>query len=222
MIKLRAAQNPEDWLERKTFTTDWFSYNIPHWKKILKRFEGKQIEILEIGSYEGRSSVFLLEHLNKSNITCIDPFFNTAEDAFDRNTKEYEGRVTKVKSQAMPVLHRFAEEKKSFDLIYIDGDHRRQPTFSHSVLCWPLLKVGGILIWDDWKWDTHLPSADRPEHAIDLFCDAFGSCMRILHRRYQVAAEKTAEWPESNGGIRGWLRPGFRIGGKRQQPGDEG
>ena len=136
-----------------------------------------------------------MEYLPDSRITCIDPFYNT-EGRFDSNVTCYGDRVRKLKGKGVPILFQLEEEKQAFDLVYIDGDHRRQPTFAHSVLSWPLLKVGGILIWDDWKWELERPSSERPEHAVDLFCTAFAPCLKTLHKSYQVAVEKTGEWPD--------------------------
>jgi hypothetical protein len=39
------------------FTINWFSFNIPVWKKVLAQYEGKpDLKYLEIGLYEGRST----------------------------------------------------------------------------------------------------------------------------------------------------------------------
>ncbi len=188
--------NEKDWFQGKTFTSDWFSNQIPTWSKLLKKFENRKINILEIGSYEGRSATFMLEYLPYSTITCIDPFFGDTNERFTSNMQSYGDRVIKIRSKANPILHDLNEAERKYDLIYIDGDHRRQPTFSHSVLSWPLLKIGGIIIWDDYKWKMELPSEERPEDAINVFCEAFSQCLNILHRQYQVAAEKTQAWPE--------------------------
>ena len=46
------------------FSTDWFSMNIPLWKKLLKEFKGKPgVNYLEIGLFEGRSFFWMLENI---------------------------------------------------------------------------------------------------------------------------------------------------------------
>src|SRR5262245_40452971 len=46
------------------FTVDWHSHNISHWRRILERYRGQVgVRVLEIGSYEGRSTVWLLENI---------------------------------------------------------------------------------------------------------------------------------------------------------------
>src|SRR5262245_14665967 len=55
------------------FTQDWFTHNVPNWEPVLHRLKGRPSEILEIGSYEGRSAVFLMQFLPHCRITCVDP-----------------------------------------------------------------------------------------------------------------------------------------------------
>jgi hypothetical protein len=44
------------------FTFDWFSWSIEPWKQIFARL-GAPSRILEIGSFEGRSTVWMAENL---------------------------------------------------------------------------------------------------------------------------------------------------------------
>lgn len=65
------------------FTSDWFSTNIPLWKKLLQNYKDKpNLKFLEIGSYEGRSAVWLMENIltqENCTLTCIDTFEGSAE-----------------------------------------------------------------------------------------------------------------------------------------------
>ena len=65
------------------FSTDWFSYNILIWNQVLKRFVGSpNLSFLEVGSWEGRSTCWLLDNVlldESSTITCIDTFQGSIE-----------------------------------------------------------------------------------------------------------------------------------------------
>jgi hypothetical protein len=54
-------------LERSTamhFSQDWFSQHIPIWTRLLHEFKGKAgLRVLEIGTFEGRSTCWLLENI---------------------------------------------------------------------------------------------------------------------------------------------------------------
>jgi len=141
----------------KEFTADWFTRNIVHWIPILQPLRGKPVRVPEIGSYEGRSAVFFLEFLPESTISSIDLFSAPAgalfdadyEARFDRNTAAYGPRVEKIKDRSASALDKLRAVGRRFDVIYIDGSHKRGDVFVDSVLSWQLLDVGGILIWDD-------------------------------------------------------------------------
>ena len=51
---------------------DWFSKNMNIWKNYLATL--KEIKYLEIGSFEGRSAVFVGELNNVEEVTCVDTF----------------------------------------------------------------------------------------------------------------------------------------------------
>ena len=46
-----------------THTQDWFSHNIDTWTALFPLVQSLKPRVLEIGSWEGRSAVFLLTHL---------------------------------------------------------------------------------------------------------------------------------------------------------------
>ena len=77
-----------------------------------------------------------------------------------------------------------------FDIIYVDGDHTRAGTLMDSLMCWPILREGGVLIWDDYLWGQELPAADRPQEAVDWFLVQHAKNIEVLHRGYQIAVRK--------------------------------
>src|SRR5262245_25169347 len=60
------------------YTFDWFSHNIPVWEQHLAHLAGRSdLRCLEIGSFEGRSAVWLLTHIlthETSRLECIECF----------------------------------------------------------------------------------------------------------------------------------------------------
>ena len=59
-------------VQRLSLTNDWFSPKIPVWLSIFDeyRFGDKlKFSVLEIGSWEGLSSYFILDNLPNANIT---------------------------------------------------------------------------------------------------------------------------------------------------------
>lgn len=44
-------------------------------------------------------------------------------------------------------------DRGMFDLIYIDGSHMRLDVLTDAVMAWQLLRVHGILVFDDYEWN---------------------------------------------------------------------
>jgi predicted O-methyltransferase YrrM len=179
--------------DKPLFTFDWTTPHCDRWVAAIGNRH--PLEILEIGSFEGRSARFFLDTFPHARITCIDTYSPKRSAKFDHNVRPHRRRVTKLAGRSAAMLDRLAARGHRFDVVYIDGDHGRAAVLADSVLAWPLLGVGGVLIWDDYLWEADQPSPMRPQHAIDVFCQAFAPCFSELHRGYQIIIKKTGDWP---------------------------
>jgi hypothetical protein len=201
----QAPSNAFDWpaclagtrWERKDYVTN----KIPRWSEVLSGLRHKnEVSILEIGSYEGRSALFFLCYMPCAKIVCIDPLQGPLQRNFDHNLQRFEDRVTKIRDFSFPALTKMrASGNYRFDLVYIDGDHERETVMLDSVLAWPMLKAGGVLIWDDYaKFKTDRPSWERPTAAIDGFLVMHQGEFAELHRAKQIIVRKVGESPSYN------------------------
>jgi predicted O-methyltransferase YrrM len=192
-------------LVAKAFSTDWTSPHLRTWSTTLNKWRNSNIRILEIGSWEGRSALFFLTYLRRSTIVCIDPFEGNSsllrdpllrpeipytEARFDYNLRRFNHRVEKIKDRSYPALCRLLSAGRQFELIYIDGSHRRDDVTNDSNFAWSLLTPGGIIIWDDYDWCPTYPPEERPQPAIDAFLQAQLGRYSLLSKRYQVIIQK--------------------------------
>lgn len=178
----------------KIFTSDWFSHNIEHWLKNIDA--SAPMDVLELGVFEGRSVVWMLDNLNIKSLTAVDSwrkdwlelggYFDT-EKNFDHNIKGY-SNVTKVKSSTYSFLR---NNRKVFDLIYIDAQHLGKTVLTDAVMAHYILKKGGYLIFDDYGQSTDPDRIDRPRGAIDAFLKQFADDYDILHKGYQIIAKRS-------------------------------
>lgn len=88
---------------------------------MLKKFRTSEADVLEVGSCEGRSAIFLAKYLPYSRLICIDNFDGDYEQTFDFNVAEFNGRLVKVKGQALSEMEKLVLEKRCFDVIYLDA-----------------------------------------------------------------------------------------------------
>ncbi|KAF9020737.1 nucleotide-diphospho-sugar transferase [Hymenopellis radicata] len=169
---------------RFTPTQDWFSGNIDSWRLLFQHLQTPEPRILEIGSWEGRSAVFLLTELcqNGGSLTAIDHFdlMQTADGRAReeklRHNLQLTGRPFRViGSFSVPALMLLLEEEMSaaepgFDWVYIDGSHRADDTLLDGELVWRLAREGAVVIFDDYHWPTEEEGGmEHPRRGIDAF-----------------------------------------------------
>jgi len=178
-----------------SFTQDYVSDRTPVWNQCLAELKAKEnLQMLEIGSFEGRSAIWFLSNVlthPSCTITCIDPFSHRIiEIRFDHNIKVsgFSNRVTKIKGISQEVLNLL--KPGNYDIVYIDGSHRAIDVQTDALLSWSLTKPGGIIIFDDYLWNPQWPVEDRPQMAVDQFLTAFRSELEILYKGYEVVVRK--------------------------------
>jgi len=174
---------------------DWFTDRVPVWNKVLADFRGKpNIRYLEIGVFEGRSAIWMLENIlthPTARLTCVDIFWGPYKKIFLDNLTlsgfAYKAKIIQGRSQDK--LRRLPPN--SFDIIYIDGSHIAYDVLADAVLSWQLLKNGGLLIFDDYGvGHGPIPSEYAPRVAVDAFITVYRNNVEIVHRGYQVILKK--------------------------------
>ncbi len=189
-------------VERGDFTQDWFTAHIESLEAVLRPLEGRAARTLEIGSFEGLSTCYFLWRLSDLRMTCVDTFEGSSglpsgereglEDAFDRNVELVDAsRVRKLRGDSRRVLLDLADEHARFDFVYVDGSHRGLDVLVDAALSWPLLEVGGVVVFDDYRWallgDDPLL---RPGPAIDAFMGLVSAHGEVVFHDRQVALRK--------------------------------
>ncbi len=194
------------------YTENWFA-DFPQGFFDERTNPKDELHFLEIGSYEGKSTVWFLDNLlhhAKSTITCIDPWLpytqvDNKKVEFDlKGIKNNFLHNIKMSGQADKVIVKEGlsgellldphVRSKKYDLIFIDGNHTAKFVLEDAVLSWGLLKMGGIMVFDDYLWMVeHSRKRLRPKMAIDSFCDCYGDYLKVIHQEYRLALKKIKE-----------------------------
>ena len=183
------------------YTRDWFTHNAPVLDAVLAPLKGTPARGLEVGVFEGRSTVWLLEHIlthSDATLTWIDTFeggpdhagmdLSGLEDRFRANTAAHAHKLTGHKGKSQEVLKTLPPA--SFDFAYIDASHEAADVLADAVLTWPLLKPGGLLGFDDYEWHLNPAPEHRPGPGIDAFLSAMCGRYDLVHKGYQVWVRK--------------------------------
>jgi predicted O-methyltransferase YrrM len=151
--------------------------------------------ILEIGCFEGLSSVFFanfLEH-SESSLTCVDPFLHISNNDHERWLNDVEKRfdhnICLSKYPEKIKVHKIASDlffemnTETYDFIYIDGCHLPdyiQRDMENSI---KFLEKGGIIWMDDYLGDDGIVI----KKAIDDILSKFDEKYELVHSGYQLA-----------------------------------
>jgi predicted O-methyltransferase YrrM len=172
-----------------TFTSDLFTPagRIPEWQEHVVPRIAKipNARWLEIGSYEGQSTLWTLENVLRgpqASITCVDPFYFPYCRTFDKNTKGID-RIICLKGKSCDVLPSLLPE--SFHGIYVDGNHS-EPDISFDLQeGLRLLKPNGIMVIDDYGFPG-TPGVGDVKQATDIFLAKHDKHLKILSKKFQV------------------------------------
>lgn len=213
-VYMRDAGGLSENMNQYQFTNTWFDGSRSIWESLLKTLRPRKI--LEIGSYEGASTCFMIDFLadaGQLELHCVDTWMGgvehlnfdmaAVEARFHRNTLM---SISRASGDVSLTVHRgssddqlakmLAEGKREyFDFIYVDGSHQSPDVLCDAVLSFRLLKSGGILVFDDYLWfDRNSKIFDpimSPKMAIDAFTNIYGRSLQILQAPlYQLYVKK--------------------------------
>jgi predicted O-methyltransferase YrrM len=191
---------------RYLFTNDWFDASArPVWDSLIPLIKPKTI--LEVGSYEGASACYLITRLASDypiELHCIDNwegglehkpgggaetdmqqveyrFVHNTEISLKSSAHKVELHVHKGHSDVQLSSLIAAGKLNYFDFVYIDGSHQAPDVLSDAILGFKLVKVGGVIGFDDYLWFENLPYGRDPIRSPKLAIDCFSNiyCRKI-------------------------------------------
>lgn len=196
------------------FSEYYFAHLVPIWTALFSTSQGRINKVLEIGSYEGGSSVWILENLLKGGgeLHCIDTWqggvehqkdqMPEVEARFDRNVAKALAKTAGVKLFKYRGISRLKLTELmagghlgSFDLVYVDGSHESADVLCDLVGAFQLCKVEGLIICDDYLWGYEDNLRFSPKLAIDSFINCYNNKIKILIKMplYQMYLVKTRD-----------------------------
>ena len=208
-------------LKSYAFTNNWFDSNARgYWDHLIP--ELSPTKMLEVGSYEGASAVYLIDKLaahTPIELHCVDSWEGGVEHnqggAFAADMGSVESRFKHNVALSIEaaiykpnlIVHKGFSDlslarliaggaTESFDFIFIDGSHQAPDVLSDAILGFKLLKIGGVMAFDDYLWSENLPYGKDllrcPKPAIDAFTNLYARKLDVLPAPlYQLFIRKT-------------------------------
>ena len=189
------------------YTKDWFAWAPKVWEQLIPHLPERK-NFLEIGSFEGRSAVWITQYMMEDGgeLVCIDTWeggdehtpedMAGTEERFKHNIDLIMGnfvdrKIQPIKSTSVEALGGLIAQKKQFDFIYIDGSHLAKDVLTDACMAWPLLKPKGFIVFDDYMWKPQgFTLLQRPKVAVDAFVNMFEDELVITHSGYQLIVRK--------------------------------
>jgi len=157
---------------------NWFStINVDNYKQ-------RPINYLEIGTFYGANILSVAKSYGlhtDSKLYCIDPWedYNDYPEYKNQQTSIYNTFLNNVKNAGEEhkiVINRGYSNSEIpkfqdlfFDIIYVDGNHEPEYVLEDAVLSFRKLKIGGIMIIDDYGWG----GPDLTKRGIDAFLSGY-------------------------------------------------
>jgi len=117
--------------------------------------------------------------------------FDELYNKFADNTQKHKDKVRIHRGLSGDIL-KMKFESNTFDFVYIDGSHTAYDVLQDAILVHPLLKSGGIIIFDDfgWKDPNNLHPTNSPELGIICFYNAYKLFYEPIMQGYQIGFVK--------------------------------
>lgn len=199
----------EYYLSSKFDDPDWFFMKMPLFINYFKNRKDQIRDILEIGSWEGRSSVFFLNFFKKSKLHCVDTWLGSIEQFKGTQSIENEhnkNKMSKVEENFDYNLKLFTERYKKnkitsdeyfnknsffYDLIFIDGLHYFDQVIRDAENSVNFLKQNSYLLFDDYtyRWSGY-KSGKNVLNAVNHFLTIYKDQFEIIYISEQVLLKK--------------------------------
>jgi predicted O-methyltransferase YrrM len=197
-----------------TYTREWNHEFVKNTKSINLN---NQNLCLEIGSFEGLTSNYIVDNILSANgkLICVDPltdnylveklsdadiehnnngwkYFNGQYERFIENTKtNIENNkielYRELSSEAFPKLKEMYNGQ--FDFIYVDGDHRDFAVYFDAVNSFELCKQNGLILFDDYLWED-FSNYKITKDGIDKFINEYHDKIDVVFSDYQLMVRK--------------------------------
>ena len=171
-------------------------------KNRLSSFLDKSNEnnILEIGCFEGISSVFFADNFldnHNSSLTCVDPFLtinNNDHIQFLQNNEEmnFDFNISSCRNSNKIIINKitsdlfFENNNKMYNFIYIDGNHEIDFIYRDMENSFKFLEKNGIMWMDDYGGGDGI----KIKNTMNWFLEKYKDQYEVIHMGYQLAIRK--------------------------------
>lgn len=160
----------------------------------------KDLRMLEIGCFEGLSSVFFADNFidsPNSSLTCVDPFLTSPDNDHEQfllNNEEmnFDFNISACKNTNKITIHKitsdifFLNNSLTYNFIYIDGCHKPDFIMRDMENSFKFLEPDGVMWMDDYGGGDGI----QIKNTMNDFLGKYKGQYELIHRGYQLAIKK--------------------------------
>jgi predicted O-methyltransferase YrrM len=189
-------------MKNYNFSRDYFGPVIQNFQINVSKLQGTPCKILEIGAFEGRSTTWMADNLLAHPDARLDTIDLHPQPPLRDNLAKCDcpEKINLHLGRSRDILRTLP--LATYDFVYIDGSHATVDVLEDAVLSFRLIKINGILAFDDYLWDDSKYNAyGCPRPAIDAFMSIYADSPRYVPlvirlstvRNTQVWVQKIAD-----------------------------
>ncbi|MFZ4739822.1 MAG: O-methyltransferase [Bacteroidales bacterium] len=142
--------------------------------RLVKHFQ--PVNLLELGTSLGISTAYMGKASSTTKIITIEGSENIAKISIDNFNTLNISNIQVITGNFDVQLPKLLQNTTTFDFVFFDGNHRKQPTLSYFELCLQHKHNDSVFVFDDIHWSDEMEEAwesikQSPEVTvtIDLF-----------------------------------------------------
>jgi hypothetical protein len=186
------------------------------WDKNLLHMKGNPVKILEIGIGKGETmekfTQIFLESNKEAEYYGIHTFKKDLDSEQSNNDikkivldkKEHSlvsNKIFIMDEDTNTLLQKYISDNIVFDIVYINSSYFAKDILLDAVLSMKLLKLEGIMLFNNYLWEKLEPNIYSPKPAIDAILNIYKNEIIVLFIGYQVIIKKTnlkTEWKKKD------------------------
>ena len=124
---------------------------------LVKHYKAKRI--LELGTHLGVGSSYLYAGNQLDSLITLEGSARLTELAFSHFNRQGFSEIQQVNGLFEVILPNILRANSSFDLIFFDGHHDGDATYSYFLQCLPFRHSGSVFVFDDIHWSRDMHEA---------------------------------------------------------------
>ena len=158
------------------------------------------MKYLEIGCFEGRSTVYVGEHENIKKITAVDTFKGSDEldnlnINFDLVYENFKSNMNLLGKKNINIIkdnsdNFFDNNSETYNLIFLDGSHDASYVKRDLLNSLDILEKEGVLIIDDFLWLFYEDFYKNPINVIIGCYERISNELEIIHLHNLIIFKK--------------------------------